>query len=104
METEPLLVTTSDGVATVVINRPARKNAVTQAMWVDLAARVNAFSTAADVRVIILRSMGGDFSAGADIGEFDTLRGDAKSARAYEATNSAAFAALRNCTVPVIAA
>ncbi|WP_406871566.1 enoyl-CoA hydratase-related protein [Aminobacter sp. P9b] len=104
METEPLLLSMSDGVATVVINRPARKNAVTQAMWVDLAARANILSADPDVRVIVLRGMGDDFSAGADIGEFDKLRGDATSARAYEATNSAAFAALRNCTVPVIAA
>ncbi|KQU75766.1 enoyl-CoA hydratase [Aminobacter sp. DSM 101952] len=104
METEPLLVTTNDGVATIVINRSARKNAVTQAMWVDLAARVNAFSADPDARVIVLRGAGDDFSAGADIGEFDTLRGTAESARAYEATNSAAFAALRNCAIPVIAA
>lgn len=104
METEPLLVTTADGVATIVINRPARKNAVTQAMWVDLASHVNRLSAEPAIRVIVLRGAGQDFSAGADIGEFDTLRGDADSARAYEATNSAAFAALRNAAVPVIAA
>jgi len=103
METEPLLVTTADGVATIVINRPARKNAVTQAMWVDLASHVLRLSSEPDVRVIVLRGAGQDFSAGADISEFDTLRGDADSARAYEATNSAAFAALRNSKIPVIA-
>ncbi|PWK65809.1 enoyl-CoA hydratase-related protein [Aminobacter sp. AP02] len=104
METEPLLVTVADGVATIVINRPARKNAVTQAMWVDLAGHVSRLAAGLDTRVIVLRGAGQDFSAGADIGEFDTLRGDAESARTYEATNSAAFAALRNATVPVIAA
>ena len=104
METEPLPVTTANGVATVVINRPARKNAITKAMWVELASHVNRLSSEPGVRVIVLRGAGQDFSAGADISEFDTLRGDADSARAYEATNSAAFAALRNCTIPVIAA
>ncbi|WP_378942601.1 enoyl-CoA hydratase-related protein [Mesorhizobium sp. ANAO-SY3R2] len=104
MKTEPLLVTTADGVATIVINRPARKNAVTQAMWIEIAALVDGLSVDPAVRVIVLRGAGHDFSAGADIGEFDTLRGDAESARAYEATNSAAFAALRNAPVPVIAA
>lgn len=104
METEPLLVTMTDGVATIVINRPARKNAVTQAMWVNLAGHVNRLAADPDTRVIVLRGVGQDFSAGADISEFDTLRGDADSARAYEATNSAAFAALRNAVVPVIAA
>lgn len=104
METEPLLVSTTDGVATIVINRPARKNAVTQAMWIELAANVDRLAGDTDVRVIVLRGAGADFSAGADISEFDTLRGDPESARAYEATNSAAFAALRNASVPVIAA
>ncbi|QOF71390.1 enoyl-CoA hydratase/isomerase family protein [Aminobacter sp. SR38] len=104
METEPLLVTTAGGVATIVINRPSRKNAVTQAMWVDLARHVLLLSSNPDIRVIVLSGTGQDFSAGADISEFDTLRGDANSARAYEATNSAAFAALRNSAIPVIAA
>ncbi|WP_269930070.1 enoyl-CoA hydratase-related protein [Aminobacter sp. HY435] len=104
METEPLLVSTADGVATIVISRPARKNAITQAMWVDLAQRVNELGADDGTRVIVLRGAGADFSAGADISEFDSLRGTAESARAYEATNSAAFAALRNCLVPVVAA
>lgn len=104
METEPLLVTTADGVATITINRPARKNAITQAMWVELASHVLRLSSEPGVRVIVLRGTGQDFSAGADISEFDTLRGDAISARAYEATNSAAFASLRNCAIPVMAA
>lgn len=104
METEPLQVTAADGVATIVINRPARKNAVTQAMWMEIAASVDRLSVDPAVRVIVLRGAGHDFSAGADIGEFDTLRGDADSARTYEATNSAAFAALRNAALPVIAA
>ncbi|MRX31787.1 enoyl-CoA hydratase-related protein [Aminobacter sp. MDW-2] len=104
METEPLLVMTAGGVATIVINRPSRKNAVTQAMWVDLARHVLLLSSNPDIRVIVLSGAGQDFSAGADISEFDTLRGDADSARAYEATNSAAFAALRNSAIPVIAA
>jgi enoyl-CoA hydratase/carnithine racemase len=46
---------------------------------------------------------GADFSAGADIGEFSTLR-DAANAQDYEAANSAAFTAIRNCRVPVVAA
>ncbi|MEO5324075.1 enoyl-CoA hydratase-related protein [Mesorhizobium sp. CC13] len=104
MESEPIRVTTSDGMATIVINRPARKNAVTQAMWAELAATVNGLSGDPEARVIVLRGAGQDFSAGADIAEFNTLRGSPDSARIYEAGNSAAFASLRNCSVPVIAA
>ena len=104
MENEPLTVSVAAHVATLTIDRPHRKNAITHAMWDDLAFRVAELSADRSVRVIILTGRGADFSAGADIGEFDTVRADATTARAYEAANSAAFAALRNAPVPVIAA
>lgn len=93
-----------DGVATFVIDRPERKNAMTQAMWAELAASFHGFAENPAVRVVVLTGAGADFCAGADIGEFDTLRGTAQSARIYEQGNSAAFAAIRDCPVPVIAA
>lgn len=91
-------------VATLVIDRPARKNAMTRAMWGDLARIVAEVGAREDLRVLVLRGRGADFCAGADISEFDTLRRDADSARAYEAANSATFAALRRCAIPVVAA
>lgn len=91
-------------IATLTIDRPARRNAMTRRMWDGLAGLVTRIGAEPDIRVLILRGAGEHFSAGADIGEFDTLRKDADSARAYEASNSAAFAALRRCPVPVVAA
>lgn len=99
-----LTVTVEDGIATVTIDRPERKNAMNQAMWRRMTALFTGFAAAPDVRVVVLRGAGGDFCAGADIGEFDTVRGSADSARAYEADNSASFAAIRDCPVPTIAA
>ena len=93
-----------DGVVILTIDRPARKNAMTQAMWAEMAALFRGFGQDASVRAVVLRGAGGDFCAGADIGEFDTVRGDATSARRYEAQNSAAFAAIRDCPAPTIAA
>lgn len=58
-----------NGVATITIDRPARKNAITLAMRTEIEA---AFQTAQDdheVRVIILTGAEGNFSAGADVGE-----------------------------------
>jgi len=92
------------GVGKIVIDRPARRNALTFAMWEGLAAVMKELGSRHDVRAIVLMGAGADFSAGADISEFDTLRGDAESARRYEAANSLAFAAVRNARVPVIAA
>lgn len=103
MENEPLIVTIANSVASVRINRPQKKNAITFAMWQALSATFDALSADPSVRVITLSGAGADFSAGADIAEFDTLR-DGDNARGYEAANSAAFAAIRHARVPVIAA
>ncbi|HMM62819.1 MAG TPA: enoyl-CoA hydratase-related protein [Mesorhizobium sp.] len=103
MEAETLIVAVTDGVAEIRLNRPHKKNAITHEMWVGLAAELEALSDDPAVRAVVLCGAGGNFSAGADIGEFATLRG-ADNARDYEAANSAAFAAVRACRLPVIAA
>jgi enoyl-CoA hydratase/carnithine racemase len=99
-----LHVRSVNGVAFVSICRQERKNAMNQAMWQEMTAIFSALGQDASVRVIVLFGEGADFCAGADISEFDTVRGDADSARRYEADNSATFAAIRNCPVPTIAA
>lgn len=88
----------------IVIDHPERRNAVTLAMWQALPALVAALDADPAVRVIVLRG-GGEtaFVAGADISEFETARRDAASARAYEATNEAAFAAIRGAAKPTLA-
>lgn len=93
-----------DNVAYIVIDRPARKNAMTQKMWREMTQTLHALAADGSVRAVVLSGAGGDFCAGADIGEFETVRGDAASARLYEADNSATFAAIRDCPVPTIAA
>lgn len=104
MQTDFLKATGDGGVVTVTIDRPQRKNAMTQAMWREMAALFRGFASDDAVRVVVLRGAGADFCAGADIGEFETVRGDAASARVYESANSAAFTAIRDCPVPTIAA
>lgn len=95
---------TGDGMGRLTMNRPEKRNALTDAMWRAVPDAIDWLVKAQHVRVIILSGAGDrDFSAGADIGEFETLRKDAATARDYEAGNSAAFAAVRNCPVPVIA-
>ncbi len=61
----------------IVLNRPDKKNAMSQAMWHRVASAVQALDAAADVRVIILCSSTlGSFSAGADISELETIASD----------------------------
>ncbi|MDI6026833.1 enoyl-CoA hydratase-related protein [Corticibacterium sp. UT-5YL-CI-8] len=104
MENEPLNLRIDAGVATLTIDKPARRNALTYAMWLELAALFQVLEADPTVRAVVLRGAGSDFSAGADISEFDTLRGAPDSARIYEAANSAAFTAVRQARIPVIAA
>tara|TARA_R110002020_G_scaffold21450_6_gene72868 strand:- start:4107 stop:4913 length:807 start_codon:yes stop_codon:yes gene_type:complete len=93
------------GIGRLTINRPEKRNALNDSMWRALPAALGWLVEAGNARVVIIEGAGDrDFSAGADIGEFATLRKDAGTARDYESANSAAFAAIRTCPVPVIAA
>lgn len=96
---------TGGGIGWLSINRPEKRNALTDAMWRAVPEAFDWLVTHQSARVVIVQGAGGtDFSAGADIAEFATLRKDAETARHYEAGNSAAFASVRTCPVPVIAA
>jgi enoyl-CoA hydratase/carnithine racemase len=92
------------GIATVTLNRPGKRNAVSLAMWQRLAEIFSELGGRDDVRVVILTGAGGHFCAGADISEFATVRADSQSGRIYEAANEGASMALRDCRKPTIAA
>lgn len=64
---EPVLLTSSDGIATITLNRPDRKNAVDGAMWATLTELLQQLRNDPDVRVLVLQGAGGDFCAGADV-------------------------------------
>ncbi len=91
-------------VGRLVVANPERRNAVSLAMWQAIPGAVAALVAHPDVRVIVVRGDGAlAFVSGADISEFATVRRDAASARAYEASNAEAFSALRHATKPTIA-
>ncbi|OKK22433.1 enoyl-CoA hydratase [Streptomyces sp. CB00455] len=68
-----LLHTVSDGVATVVISHPAKRNAMTAAMWRALPELLATLAADPAVRVLVLTGAGPTFCAGADI---SSLTGD----------------------------
>ena len=81
----------------VTLNRPGRRNAVTLAMWQELARLFTDAAHDPAIRSAILRGAGDDFTAGADISEFDQVRGgDAQSAE-YEAAVDASSEAIAAC-------
>ena len=64
---ETLVVGRSDGVVTVTMNRPQKKNAVTGTMIDELVSTFREVARAGDDRVLVLTGAGGDFSSGADL-------------------------------------
>lgn len=94
----------NDGVAVVTLNRPAKRNAVTLAMWRELRDLFFGFADRRDIRAIILTGAGGHFCAGADISEFPTVRANAEMGRDYEVAADGATMAIRDCPKPTIAA
>jgi enoyl-CoA hydratase/carnithine racemase len=93
-------------IATVVLNRPAKLNALTREMWQGLGDAVRALSAepAGDLRCIVLRGAGEkSFSPGNDIGEFSTVRSNKAQARAYGQVMHATAQALADCPLPLVA-
>ena len=64
---QPLVVTREDGVATLWLNRPEKRNAVDYAMWLELARLATELGADPDVRVLVVRGVGKHFCAGGDI-------------------------------------
>ncbi|MEO1329747.1 MAG: enoyl-CoA hydratase-related protein [Pseudomonadota bacterium] len=60
----------SDGVLTVAIDRPEKKNALTQAMYEGLTAALEQAQSDPEVRAVILTGAGGQFTAGNDLADF----------------------------------
>jgi enoyl-CoA hydratase/carnithine racemase len=67
---EPVvLLDQDDGTATVTINNPAKRNAMTLSMWRQLPVLLGRLAADPRVRVLVLTGAGEDFCAGADICE-----------------------------------
>ncbi|KPI07551.1 Enoyl-CoA hydratase/isomerase [Actinobacteria bacterium OK074] len=62
-----LLVEDRDGVRTLTLNRPHRKNAIDNATWDALNEALTAAGRDRAVRALVLTGAGGDFCSGADI-------------------------------------
>jgi enoyl-CoA hydratase/carnithine racemase len=91
-------------IATVVLNRPAKLNALTVDAWRLLGDTFLALSADDGVRCIILRGAGEKaFSPGNDISEFETSRSNAAQAREYGAIMRRTIESIAQCRHPVVA-
>jgi len=102
--TEPIYVTRDGPIATVVLNRPEKLNALSVGMTRRLREIMEACDADADLRCVVLRGAGGRaFSVGADISEFEATRSSAAKAREYARLGNPALQAVRACRHPVVA-
>ena len=104
--TPGLLVATGDGTATVTIGNPARRNAMTVAMWRSLPVLLDALAADPTVRVLVLTGAGDTFCAGADIGDLagpdgprDTQEAAVAAEKALAAFPKPTLAAIRGSCV-----
>ncbi len=99
-----ILIQREGPIATVVLNRPEKLNALTKAMWQRLGEVIAALSAEDDTRCIVLRGAGDKaFAPGNDISEFEHERANVEQARAYGATMRRTLAALEHCRRPLVA-
>jgi enoyl-CoA hydratase len=97
-----ITLTTTDGIAEIVMENPP-VNALTVAGWYELARIVTEAGRDPEVGAVVLRAEGKGFNAGVDIKEMQNTEGFDALIGANRGC-FAAFAAVYECEVPVIAA
>ncbi|HLX25338.1 MAG TPA: enoyl-CoA hydratase-related protein [Usitatibacter sp.] len=101
---DTILVEREGSIATVVLNRPEKLNALTRPMWKRLGDAFLDLSADDSLRCVVLRGAGTKaFAPGNDISEFATERSNVEQARAYGEDMRRTIEAIAACRHPVVA-
>lgn len=104
MSDDPILLERDGAIASIVINNPAKRNALTLAAWGALGSILEVLEADDDIRCVIVRGAGDKaFAAGADISEFPANRSNAEQAFVYGEATARALDLLQNLKHPTIA-
>lgn len=104
MGTEELVIERDGGIATLTLNRPEKRNALTFTMYEGLAEFCRSAKHDTALKAVILAGAGGKaFAAGTDISLFRDFEG-AADGLAYESKMDGILADIEACPVPMIAA
>jgi len=74
---DEVLVSIMDGIASVTLNRPEKRNAMNRALLQALSSRFDELDSSREVRVIVVRGAGPAFCSGMDLREMEEQRGAA---------------------------
>ena len=93
-------------VATIVLNRPERKNPLTFDSYAELRDLFRGLVYASDVKVVVVTGAGGNFSSGGDVHEIiePLTRMDAAGLLAFTRMTGDLVKAMRHCPQPIVAA
>lgn len=72
---DEILTAVADGIATLTLNRPDKRNAMNAPMLIGLRAAFDELDDRRDVRVVVVRGAGAAFCAGMDLREMEAQRG-----------------------------
>src|SRR6195952_2731663 len=100
------LLAVVDGVATVTLNRPERKNPLTFESYRELTDFFRACAFDDEVKTIVVSGAGGNFSSGGDVFEIigPLIQMDTKGLTAFTRMTGDLVKAMRACPQPVVAA
>ena len=101
---EHITVNIRSNVATVILDRPDKRNALSLSMWKNLGAIFQALGADDEVRAIILTGAARNFCAGADISEFAKVRSTVAQTCEYEIAVDTCCEAIATVPKPAIAA
>ena len=103
-KTDKMIAEKDGAIGWITFNNPARRNAVSLAMWEALGEIVEDYAADEAIRVIVLKGAGEQaFVSGADISEFEEKRSSEETTRAYNETSLLSTTALHEVNKPTIA-
>jgi enoyl-CoA hydratase/carnithine racemase len=96
----------ADGVATITLNRPERKNPLTFESYDELRDTFRALDRCWDVRTVVIRGAGGNFCSGGDVHEIigPLTKMDREGLLGFTRMTGDLVRAMRACPQPIIAA
>lgn len=90
--------------ATIVLNNPQKRNAISAQMWEQLQYHAEKLADDSDLRAVVIRGFGETaFAAGADISQFESKRIASADGSTYDKLTEAALESIKKIPVPVIA-
>lgn len=102
MSDDQVLIDKAEGVLTLTLNRPEKKNALTTETYRRIGGAIDAANADASVRVVLIQAKGDMFTAGHDVAEFAQI--NAGGAAPERPSGEPFLLALANAKKPLVAA